>query len=73
MKDIEKHQANLFSNNIHKLKKYPAYIVIFWWQTSTIVISNSKKTSTQLQYQYPLLKPLLKIVVYKDRSRINEK
>ena len=46
MKILEKHYAKLFNNNIYKLERKPAYIVVFWWEFLAVNISNLKKKAT---------------------------
>ena len=70
---LEKRYTKLFSNNIHKLEKKPAYIVALWWQLLTINVPNSKEKATQLHNQHLASKPLLEIVAYTNGRESTKK
>lgn len=73
LKILKKRHAKLFGNNIHNLKRRPAYIVALWWESPAINISSSKEKATQFHNKYLVSKPITEIVAYIDGSKINKK
>lgn len=70
---LEKYNTKLFENNIYKLEGKLAYRVTAWSHPLAIIITNTKKMTTQLNNLYLTSKPSLEIVAYLDGSGINKK